>query len=376
MADCPAPAGSVSSGDTRAPNSLGRSLIPPETGNAVNDRIGGLDSIRFILACWVAVGHIGLFPLFQGIDAASSLGWLLKGLYGASVNGPAAVIVFFVISGFCIHFPYRHGDFPRLGHYYPRRYFRILAPLLTAISLYSLLRVQMPLLGRSILWSIVCEEIYYLIYPGLLLLQRKIGWRSLLAIAFILSAIVAWSQPGAGDYPSYGWQWNWLLGLPCWLLGCVLAEKSDSFNSVVSKRTMWSWRLAVWLASCVTLGLRFHASVGFPHTLNLFAVLAYFWLAREIAYFRVVKPNRSLEMAGRWSYSLYLMHVCGNVIFVRLPLPNLGFNVNWLLQLGWALGVSYVFYLSVEKPSHAIARRLGRPRKIPDMQPRVDRIAA
>src|SRR5262249_38787338 len=92
-------------------------------------RINGLDSIRFILACWVAIGHIGLFPLFEGVDTASKLGWLLKGLYNASVNGPAAVIVFFVISGFCIHFPFRNGDFPRLARYYPRRYFRILTPL-------------------------------------------------------------------------------------------------------------------------------------------------------------------------------------------------------------------------------------------------------
>jgi peptidoglycan/LPS O-acetylase OafA/YrhL len=350
-----------------------KSYLPEKAGL---DRIKGLDSIRFFLACWVAIGHIGLFPLFQGIDAASGLGWLLKGMYDASVNGPAAVILFFVISGFCIHFPYRHGDFPRLGRYYPRRYFRILAPLLTAISLYSLLKVHMPLLGRSILWSIVCEEIYYLIYPCLLFIRRKFGWRYILAVAFILSTIVAWTQPGSGDYPSYGWQGNWLLGLPCWLLGCVLAEKSDSLHQVVSTRAIWSWRMAVWLVSCVTLGLRFHASIGFPHTLNWFAVLAYFWLEREIAYFRIAQPHHSLEMAGRWSYSLYLIHVCGNVIFVRLPVANLGFTVNWLLQFGWVLGVSYVFYLIVEKPSHAFARWLGRPSKIQEIQPRIDRVAA
>jgi peptidoglycan/LPS O-acetylase OafA/YrhL len=247
-----------------------------EIRNSANDRIRGLDSIRFILACWVAIGHIGLFPLLHGIDTSSRIGWLLNGLYGASVNGPAAVIVFFVISGFCIHFPYRNGGFPRLVRYYPRRYFRIVAPLVTAISFYGLLQVDMPLLGHSILWSIVCEEIYYLIYPCLLLIRRKLRWRPLLPLAFILGALIAWTNPGEGDYPSYGWQLNWLLALPCWLLGCVLAEKSDSLWYPVSNRRIWSWRFAVWLASCFCLGLRFHASVGYPHTLNLFAVLAYF----------------------------------------------------------------------------------------------------
>jgi len=354
------------SGSSSSASSPGSMIIPRTPSKNVSvdsasDRIAGLDSIRFVLACWVAVGHIGLFPLFQGIDTTTKIGWLLKGVYGAWVNGPAAVIVFFVISGFCIHFPYRQGDFPRLRRYYPRRYFRILAPLLTAVSIYALLRVDMPLLGRSIFWSIVCEEIYYLIYPCLLMLRRIFGWRPLLVLAFSLGVGVAWTDPGAGDYPSYGWHLNWLLGLPCWLLGCVLAEKSESFRGVVSKKSIWSWRLAVWLASCVALGLRFHASIGFPHTLNLFAALAYFWLEREIAFFRATRPIYSLELAGRWSYSLYLMHVCGNVIFVGSPLPNLGFIVNWILQMGCVLGVSYGFYLIVEKPSHAFARWLGRP---------------
>ncbi len=351
---------SMSAGNLNGKGSSFLRFFIGETASFANTRINGLDSIRFILACWVAIGHIGLFPLLEGIDTASRLGWFLKGLYGASVNGPAAVIVFFVISGFCIHFPYRNGDFPRLGRYYPRRYFRILAPLGAAISFYALLRVDMPLLGQSILWSIVCEEIYYLIYPGLLLVRRTMGWRWLLATAFMLSVLVAWSNPTAGNYPSYGWRFNWLLGLPCWLLGCILAEKSDSLQTPVSRGTIWKWRLGVWMASCVSLGLRFHASVGFPHTLNWFAVLAYFWLEREIAYYRTAQPLPQLQWGGQWSYSLYLMHVCANVIFVRLAFPNLGFTVTWLMRFGWVLAVSYIFYLIVERPSHSFARWLGR----------------
>jgi peptidoglycan/LPS O-acetylase OafA/YrhL len=43
---------------------------------------------------------VGNFPLLEGIDTSSKIGWLVKGLYDATINGPAAVIVFFVISGF------------------------------------------------------------------------------------------------------------------------------------------------------------------------------------------------------------------------------------------------------------------------------------
>ena len=153
---------------------------------------------------------------------------------------------------------------------------------------------------------------------------------------------------------------NWLLGLPCWLLGCKLAERSDSLFSPVSDRAIWIWRLSVWFTSGVCLGLRFHSPIGFPHTLNYFAILSYFWLQQEVRYFRHANPPRILEWGGKWSYSLYLLHVPANGVYNHIFMPNLGFIINWFLRVGWTLGCSYVFYLLVEKPSHAFARWVGR----------------
>ena len=325
-----------------------------------NARVRGLDSIRFVLACIVAIGHIGAFPLLEGIDASARIGWLVRGLYGAAINGPAAVIVFFVISGFCIHYQYRNGESLRLLRYYPRRYLRILVPLAGGIGVAHLVGITLPLFDESILWSIVCEEIYYLIYPLLLPMGRRYGWGSLLTISWVLAIAVAWTNPTAGKYPSYGWQLNWLLGLPCWLLGCKLAERSDSLSLPVSATAIWSCRLVVWFTSGALVGLCFHSPVGYPHTLNYFAILSYFWLQQEIRYFRHVNPPPFLEWGGKWSYSLYLLHVPGNVLYNHLTVPNLGFILNWSFRFAWTLGCSYVFYLLIEKPSHSFARWVSR----------------
>ena len=68
-------------------------------------RIEGLDSIRFVLAFIVLVGHMGLpLPDFAYFDSVYLIN-LLK-LFGLIFNGPAAGIIFFILSGFVIHYPF------------------------------------------------------------------------------------------------------------------------------------------------------------------------------------------------------------------------------------------------------------------------------
>jgi peptidoglycan/LPS O-acetylase OafA/YrhL len=312
-------------------------------------RIAGLDSIRFLLAFWVLLSHYGLPPL--PFDRSTPVGWFLSASYGFTINGPAAVIVFFVISGFCIHLPYRNDPPASWPRYYVRRFVRILPPVLAAAVLAHCGGLEMSMLDDSILWSVVCEEIYYAIYPVLRVLIRWLGWPILLTVAFVISVCVTLTDPTAKNYPSYGWYLNWALGLACWLLGCLLAEQSDSLIGPISRKSIWSWRFAVWLGSTICLILRFHSPIGYPHTLNWFAVLAYFWLRQEICYWKTRQPWRLCEWAGRWSYSLYLVHY---PVGPFLPSP----------RVFWVLPVSYAFYLAFEKPSHLLARWLGRPREL------------
>jgi peptidoglycan/LPS O-acetylase OafA/YrhL len=58
-------------------------------------RIKGLDSIRFICAIYVLIGHLGL-PLPEILSSASTNNNLKNAgkLIGLIFNGPAAVIIF------------------------------------------------------------------------------------------------------------------------------------------------------------------------------------------------------------------------------------------------------------------------------------------
>jgi peptidoglycan/LPS O-acetylase OafA/YrhL len=164
--------------------------------------VAGLDSIRFICASWVLFGHLGFFPLTDSFDRATRVGYVVRGFFGNLFCGPAAVIVFFVISGFCIHYPYRDGRPLALKAYYSRRYVRIFVPMVAAIALGVPLRLHLEFLNDSILWSLLAEEIYYFLYPlAFVPLRRRAGWRPIIAVAYALSLLVALTNPYAGNYP-------------------------------------------------------------------------------------------------------------------------------------------------------------------------------
>jgi peptidoglycan/LPS O-acetylase OafA/YrhL len=84
--------------------------------------------------------------------------------------------------------------------------------------------------------------------------------------------------------------------------------------------------------------------------LDVFSVGVALWLGFEIVHFRQTRPLRVLEWAGRWSFSLYLVHTL---------IPHWGVRPHWL-PFAYAFFWSYVFYLLVERPSHWSALVVGR----------------
>lgn len=325
-------------------------------------RIRGLDSIRFLAALIVMFAHTGQPPLRAGIDTHTLAGRALDGLLGNISSSAAAVIAFFVISGFCIH--YAHAGTNRiesLGEYYARRYFRILIPALVAIAAATALRLNLSLFDQSILWSVAAEIIYYTLYPLLLAARRRLGaWLPMIGVSFVLALAVAATKPLVGAYPMFGLKLNWLLALPCWLLGCWLADLQTAGRTAGMEKWLWPLRGAVWAAMIVCSVLRYHSPLGYPWTLNIFAILVTIWLAAELDHFCRASPVRWLEWAGQWSYSLYLTHKLTAILLAPLYLEGLGLIPGWTARLVLLLAGAYLFYLAVERPSHHLARTAGR----------------
>jgi len=342
-----------------SPQAMPSDPVPPRL-----PRIAGLDSIRAICALWVVLGHFGGPPLTHGLDESNPVARVFGGIYNNLWNGPAAVIIFFVISGFCIHYPHSRAlRIPSVRAYFAQRYLRIGIPLVVAIGISTLLSVNLSLFGLSILWSLLAELIYYTLYPFLLAGRRRAAsWVPLVLAGFVLALGVAATNPSAKDYPSFGNGLNWLLGLPCWLAGCWLADLRGRQPAPppVSPWSIWIWRGLVFGLAMVCSMLRFHSPVGFPWSLNAFAMVSVFWLAREMEWFGRNPPWRWLEWAGAWSYSLYLFHVLAKPMYLRWEKPNFGYFFNWFFLMLFILATSYLFYLLVERPGHLAAKRAGR----------------
>jgi peptidoglycan/LPS O-acetylase OafA/YrhL len=340
-------------------NGSGHSIKPVK-------RIEGLDSIRFVCAFVVVLFHCGVVP--RGALGTSAFSFLIGAALRSFFNGPAAVIIFFLISGFCIHFPFRDGASVDLWSYYSRRLIRICGPALSALVLWKWVGVRENIDDPGIFWSVICEVEYYLLYPWLLRLKRRIGWWPLIAGACLLAYTLAFSQVpaierAAGGYPAFGYL-NWLIGLPCWLMGCCLAEEFERFPQP-SAIQIWLVRIWVFTTSALLLILKSHAQsiyLSNPFTLNLFAVFGYFWLGLEIAYRREVSAPGLLEWAGKWSYSLYLMHPAATRLVTLQPWLAPVVSSNWrnLFFVFSSIPTAYAFYLVAESPFHRLAITVTR----------------
>lgn len=324
-------------------------------------RIIGLDSIRAGAALAVLVAHLGGVPVPAFIDQGKTFGHALAVLFSLVVNGQAAVIVFFIISGFCIHLPIARGRTPDWKAYFVRRIVRIGLPMVAVLPFLQWANISFITFHNSIYWSLLCEIIYYCIYPLLLLGRNRWGWWSLIWLSFGVGVLLNLLYPVIGTdklYQRLGAALTWCLGLPCWLLGAALVEDILQLKQHdVVRRTakIWFWRLGLIVLPLFANILTFHSPFSHSLTLNLFAFYGFFWIRGELMRFPL--PPHWTEWVGKWSYSIYLFHL------VAKGWMPVGLWDGWFgLPLGLAcvLGSCFLFYLIIEWPSHLLALWLGK----------------
>jgi peptidoglycan/LPS O-acetylase OafA/YrhL len=329
-------------------------------------RLYVIDALRCVLALWVAIGHAGAFPLFGPVGQHGGVLDLLARGVRTLVWGPPAVIVFFVISGFCVHYPFvdKRDKFP-IARFYARRYLRILVPVIFTVAIFKMLVPKTVVIGsnsvlwHSTLWSVLCEEIYYAVYPFFNRLRASVGWPNILKGAFGLAIPVALYYLPAQDWQDIGIVNTAIVLFPVWLLGCYLAENLPSLTKEYSTRSIWIWRLSAWATMWVAEILHFHGGIHQIQTGLWTGVIFYFWLRAEISYYRNRNPRRLLIWAGRWSYSLYLVHPVVISICAASGLLAFESRQSWVAVVALILLGAYVFYLAIERPSHNLARKIS-----------------
>jgi peptidoglycan/LPS O-acetylase OafA/YrhL len=297
-------------------------------------RVAGLDGLRGLAALYVLVFHCWLLT-FHGFPANPGPAWL-----GWLLYGHLAVVFFLVLSGFSLALSsagkgWQLGGVARFAR---RRAWRIVPPYWAALA-FSLVMAWAvmpqphsgPPTGRSIVvyglllqdaavaptpngafWSIAVEAELYLVFPILLILRRRLGAAVVLAAVFVPVAAMGLLAPDVSPVDKLSGVTPQLA--PLFTAGLIAAGVSVAGERV--QRLPWQWLAALCAAPVVVLML-LKGSV--------WTVQHYFWIdlavspaiamllaavstGRPAALVRLL-ASRPVRGLGRFSYSLYLIHL-------------------------------------------------------------------
>ncbi len=372
-------------------------------------RLGVINALRGLSALAIVLYHVRL-PLWVGWTEISahpekySLIDQALAYPGAGCHFfGQAVMLFFVLSGFCIHYPYAgQARLLELKSYAIRRVLRIYPPYFAAVALSlvatyasyhywglrdpssehflrSFLMTQNypPNAGQidinPALWSLPVEMELYLAYPIFYLCLVRFGLS--ISIGFALAITLAGQilRLYSGDeFPYIDWH-NFTLYWLTWCGGAWLAEKLAT-NSLPKCGLGWTsaMLIAFGLAICGDSKVFnwFEYEPGRRLIWGGFFFLLVAWCLQRSPYTEDSSSwtGKALNGLGSISYSLYLTHyplliICGHLIVgPRLDLAE-GKPSNFLVSLGFtafAIVFATIFYALIERPCHRWARRLGR----------------
>lgn len=377
-------------------------LLPP--------RLPRLDALRGVAILGVILFHIfGALYLFEvpsfdpatgRPDLVAHYGGRLPALLSPLRVGVEGVMLFFVVSGFCIHLGTlqwwrSQGERGRWGVFFAeftvRRMLRLYPAYLVALLIFSFwfctervdlsdsadrfhfvshlflfhnLLPETRLTINGSFWSIGTEVQLYAVYPLLLLFIWNRLWIPLVAAGlFLFTWFYLKVMPGRALFIVTQVPFSfWIF----WGLGALLAR------GWVENRPILGWYAPLWLLGL--LGGLFVGGFYWQPLLHwewivrpLFFVLATErFLQRDRAGVPLNRLERLLVFVGIPSYSLYLIHQ-----------PPLGFVIDWLKRWAWQespylvtaaafllvplflLALALPFYRWIEVPSHQFARAAG-----------------
>jgi peptidoglycan/LPS O-acetylase OafA/YrhL len=355
------------------------------------DFLRGASALAIVLfhvrvTMWVGLRALQANPGYTWFDRASAWVTLPFPFFGE------AVMLFFVVSGFAIHYPYAQpGVRWTLRPYAARRFFRIYPPylavvLLTIVAEYVAARLAhepssshtttaatvamvqnylvpaRQMTANPSLWSLPVEVELYLVYPILLWFWRRVGTTCMLMSVALISMTAAGVLLAGHPWVMGNFAKYWII----WVSGAVLAERARTHTLPV-----WhAWYGYVALASTVAAIAAREAGVppGIEHFIwgVVYFVLLLWGLSRPSVLAAVPRGvRRTVLFLGDISYSLYLVHYPLLVVIGAAWIAMAGhkpINVIWpLLASLVPIPFAYVLWRLIERPSQALGRALARP---------------
>lgn len=305
----------------------------------------------------------------------------------------SAVMMFFLVSGFCIHYPYAaSGRELKLKSYSIRRFLRIYPPYLAVVILSVLIDWATSFGGHSSstlpkviqtvfmlqnygpqasqiasnpsLWSLPIEVELYFFYPLFywLLISTRMKLAMILVAGVSLAAMGLFLLGNSwilGNFAIY-----WII----WCAGALLAEWTRR-----NKLPKWQPWYSLVMASAFLMAIAANYLKLNEAIQHLLWGGAYFtmilWGLAHPHPLRILgtRMKKMFLSLGLISYSLYLVHfpffkLCGAVWVVTFGTKP----ANLLIPLAFSIlsiPIAYIFYWFFEAPSHRLARRIATTKK-------------
>jgi len=337
---------------------------------------------------WVGWWRITSYPQ-EYSTFAKAMAWL-------SIPAPFlgyAILLFFLISGFCIHYPNTLSDSkPCWKIYFKRRFWRIYPTYLIAILLTSvisyfchiqwgdidwnferILRVATvsqnyppgngQFLTNPSLWTIPVEIEFYVLYPLAFFCILKFGFFTLLILSVGFSVLGIYLTKIGLHWVSFTSLFLW----PSWLLGAWIAslhrENKLSKLKILPISSILILFLIIALASRLQKWEEWTQYAGW--TGFYFALLLVFLrFEKSISRRRENLFFKSLAWLGQISFSLYLIHFPLFKLFGFMHRSYFDEKpANFLISLAYLIPVcllAWIFYRLIELPIHKWSKRLTK----------------
>ena len=304
-----------------------------------------------------------------------------------------AILLFFLISGFCIHYPNTLSDSkPCWKIYFKRRFWRIYPTYLIAILLTSvisyfchiqwgdidwnferILRVATvsqnyppgngQFLTNPSLWTIPLEIEFYVLYPLAFFCILKFGFFTLLILSVGFSVLGIYLTKIGLHWVSFTSLFLW----PSWLLGARIAslhrENKLSKLKILPVSSILILFLIIALASRLQKWEEWTQYAGWTgFYFALFLIFLHF--EKSISRRRENLFFKSLAWLGQISFSLYLIHFPLFKLFGFMHRSYFDEKpANFLISLAYLIPVclfAWIFYRLIELPIHKWSKRLTK----------------
>lgn len=380
-----------------------RGLAPAAAPAESQTRYRSLDALRGVAALVVVFHHSMMtLPMWSAVvrqGVHNSYLTLILGTPPLDVlwAGDAAVKVFFALSGFVLALMFLRPNPPGYAAFAVKRICRIYLPYIAVVAIAMLLMtataphqtpelsewfnaswnhgVSWPLildhalmLGQSQynfvdnpIWSLVHEMRYSLIFPMIMWVVLRMGWRPLVAGSLGLSLAAMGALSHAGE----NWALDSLQYAFLFVTGATLAKYRVEITAWY-RNLPPLLRIAIGATSLLLLSTHGLAHAGIRLVRALASVAPH--IGAVLLLICVLGSKRAqavLEMkpclwAGRVSYSLYLSHVVLLLTLVSVLHRFVSIYVILFALPPLALAVAGALYKVLEEPAIALGRRLEK----------------